>query len=178
MQRNSEKCRGGEYSPPRLHQTLLFVNCLLPGYRIRCYAWDHLVWKEMSAISNCSGAPQICVGLLLYGFKFSFPINVLKICDHRPSLECWGSGNLESWPMAWDMAGKLSDFTLFLFFRTEMKSRRGRILSIIYKDAKIQMSFRYELEMSTEYVILYAAAVFNSQSRHGVPKVSYLRKRN
>ena len=76
------------------------------------------------------------------------------------------------------MAGKLSDFTLFLFFRTEMKSRKGRILSIIYKDAKIQMSFRYELEMSTEYVILYAAAVFNSQSRHGVPKVSYLRKRN
>ena len=29
-----------------------------------------------------------------------------------------------------------------------------RILSIIYKDAKIQMSFRYELEMSTESVIV------------------------
>ena len=129
MQRNSEKCRGGEYSQ-RLHQTLLFVNCLLPGYRILCYAWDHLV-EEMSAISfrgskyfgnhdyeektlhTLLGAVlgvwhlkwlEICVGRLLYSCKFSFTINVLKICDHRPTLE-WGSGNLENWPMIWAMAG-------------------------------------------------------------------------
>ena len=154
MQRNSEKCRGGEYSQ-RLHQTLLFVNCLLPGYRILCYAWDHLV-KEMSAISfNCSPGLQtfwqpwlwredtsytfgscagrvapkwleICVGRLLYGCKFSFTINVLKICEHRPTLE-WGSGNLENWP--WP-AHLMANFTpaLFLFYRTEMESGNGRDL--------------------------------------------------